>query len=449
MNVVVFLGPTLSTHEASRELAATYLPPAAQGDVYRAAKERPFAIGIIDGYFERLPAVWHKEILWALAHGVHVFGAASMGALRAAELSAFGMVGVGQIFEAFRSEQLEDDDEVAVSHGDRSSGYRPTSEAMVNVRATLAGAEAAGVIGPALRADLERVAKSLFYPDRSYPRVFSLALERGAPAAEIEAVRAYVATGRVDQKRNDALTLLSAIRECVAAGAPPAPARFSLAHTEAWASAVEWAESQPPLTDSGDVSAGLLAAEVRLSGSKGPEWLARAWSRTLAAALARCRPVPNRSARASILDGALRKKYGEEPATFDAWLEKQDLTPEAYGAFLDREVDLDWARECYCQDVDRHLVDELRVQGEYARMAESAREKHVALVARGLAQPSPADAGVAEHELFEWYFAQRGSDVVPDPLDRFVLELGIPDLPSLQREALRAFLHSSRLPNSK
>ena len=37
-----------------------------------------------------------------MSEGVPVFGAASMGALRAAELHEFGMRGIGRIFEAFR-----------------------------------------------------------------------------------------------------------------------------------------------------------------------------------------------------------------------------------------------------------------------------------------------------------------------------------------------------------
>src|SRR5690606_31846846 len=100
MTVVVFLGPTLPVDAARAELDAIYLPPAGQGDVYRVAREQPFAIGIVDGVFESVPAVWHKEILWALARGIHVVGGGSMGALRAAELARFGMQGVGRIFEA-------------------------------------------------------------------------------------------------------------------------------------------------------------------------------------------------------------------------------------------------------------------------------------------------------------------------------------------------------------
>src|SRR5437763_12688169 len=125
MTIYVFTGPTLSADEGRAELDAVYLPPVSQGDLYRVARRSPQAIGIVDGYFERVPAVWHKEILWALTRGIHVYGSASMGALRAAELDVFGMVGVGEIFEAYRDGVLEDDDEVAVAHAYAEAGFRP------------------------------------------------------------------------------------------------------------------------------------------------------------------------------------------------------------------------------------------------------------------------------------------------------------------------------------
>jgi len=42
-----------------------------------------------------------------MSRGVHVFGASSMGALRAAELAAFGMVGFGRIYDLFRTGHSE------------------------------------------------------------------------------------------------------------------------------------------------------------------------------------------------------------------------------------------------------------------------------------------------------------------------------------------------------
>src|SRR5690349_12805349 len=113
MRAVVFVGPSLPPRLRPTEALWEWRPPVRQGELYRAALERPEAIGVIDGYFEVVPTVWHKEILWAMAQGIHVFGAGSIGALRAAELDAFGMRGIGQIYEMYRDGVLEDDEEVA------------------------------------------------------------------------------------------------------------------------------------------------------------------------------------------------------------------------------------------------------------------------------------------------------------------------------------------------
>src|ERR1700730_13046416 len=185
LSVYVFTGPTISAAEASDELDAIYLPPAAEGDVYRVTLQRPQAIGIIDGYFESIPAVRHKEILWAMNRGVHVFGSASMGALRAAELAAFGMEGVGIIFKMYHDGTLEDDDEVAVAHGPADLGYPASSEAMVNIRQTLRKAAQDKLISPEVRVELVAVGKELFYPDRNYRLLLRRAFDRGISETEL------------------------------------------------------------------------------------------------------------------------------------------------------------------------------------------------------------------------------------------------------------------------
>jgi len=72
--------------------------------------------------------------------GVPVLGASSLGALRAAELDAYGMRGVGRVFEAFADGTLTADDEVAAAHGPQETGFIALSVALVNVRATVASA---------------------------------------------------------------------------------------------------------------------------------------------------------------------------------------------------------------------------------------------------------------------------------------------------------------------
>jgi hypothetical protein len=245
MTVYVFTGPTISAAEARRALDAVYLPPVAQGDVYRIALLRPRAIGIIDGYFECVPAVWHKEILWALTRGIHIYGSASMGALRAAELAPFGMRGVGDIYRAYRDGLLEDDDEVAVTHGPEDADFRTLSEAMVNIRRTLASAEADAVVGANTRAALERIAKDLFFPDRSYPLMLRLGAAHGLPERELDALRRWLPQGRINQKREDALAMLREMRRGLAEEPPPGRVSFTFEHTYHWDRAMKAAARGP------------------------------------------------------------------------------------------------------------------------------------------------------------------------------------------------------------
>lgn len=235
MKIVVFLGPTLDAREARAVLEdVQILPPARQGDLYRAAKNGADVLGLVDGYFDQVEAVAHKEVLWAMSKGVHVLGAASMGALRAVELAAFGMEGVGEIFAQLQRGELTDDDEVAVAHASEEDGYRRTSEAMVDIRATLASAVTARVIDEETRALLARSAKALFYPERVYPAVLAHAEANGADPAQLAAFCAFLPRGRIDQKRLDALALMERLRAMRDAPPPPKVVRYFFSHTDAW-----------------------------------------------------------------------------------------------------------------------------------------------------------------------------------------------------------------------
>ena len=143
---VVFLGPTLPLEEARAILDADYRPPASAGDVMRALDPAPPAIAIIDGIFKDAPTVRHREILWALSQGVPVFGASSMGALRAAELAGAGMIGVGLVYRWFRRFPLLPDDAVAVTHAPAALGHQPLSAALVDIRRSVVAARRAGAI---------------------------------------------------------------------------------------------------------------------------------------------------------------------------------------------------------------------------------------------------------------------------------------------------------------
>lgn len=243
MTICVFVGPTLPVNAAEEILDAIYLPPARRGDIARAIlAHEPECIGLIDGYFEQVPSVWHKELLWALDLGIMVYGAASMGALRSAELAQFGMIGVGRIFEAYATgsfdpfpEPFEDDDEVAVVHGPAEIGY-PSTDAMVDIRASLVAAHQAGVLEMSDMFAMAASAKGLFYKHRTWAVVLELAEKNGVTEAGIAALRSWLPENGLSQKRMDAEELLQKIKTAPKATDVPL---FRFERTLHWQSALD------------------------------------------------------------------------------------------------------------------------------------------------------------------------------------------------------------------
>lgn len=234
MTAVIFAGPTLSNKDADAGPDFCWNPPAAMGDVYRASLERPLLIGLIDGFFETTPSVWHKEILWAMSQGIHVYGSASMGALRAAELADFGMKGVGRIFKAYRSGALRDDDDVAILHGPREIGYPQITDAMVNIAATLERAARLQIIDFDTAASLANFGKSLHYKRRTYSALLNAASAKGLPKRQLHRLKAWLERGRVDQKRADARAMVSAMRAHLARGVLPLSVTYAFQPTVMW-----------------------------------------------------------------------------------------------------------------------------------------------------------------------------------------------------------------------
>src|SRR3712207_4912860 len=153
--IVVFLGPTLPREEARTLLSAHYAAPAEQGDIVKVVRSlRPRIIVLVDGAFGSVPTVRHKEILWALAQGVEVFGVSSLGALRAAELAGYGMKGFGLIYRWYRAFPFAEDDEVAVAMAPSELGAGALGDALIDMRITFNRAARGGIIPPDLREHL-------------------------------------------------------------------------------------------------------------------------------------------------------------------------------------------------------------------------------------------------------------------------------------------------------
>lgn len=164
----IFVGPSLKDAEMDRRIAR--FGPAQLGSIYLAAKAGFRIIGLVDGIFGNVPTVWHKEILYALAQGCVVCGSASIGALRAAELHAYGMHGIGLCYRLFRAEVITDDDEVAVLHGDAITNYAHFSEPLINARLTLRALRQRELLSSEQEIQIISGFKALHFSERTFAK---------------------------------------------------------------------------------------------------------------------------------------------------------------------------------------------------------------------------------------------------------------------------------------
>lgn len=440
MTVILFVGPTLSAEEIGAFIDAECRPPAAQGDVYRAALERPRCIGIIDGYFDGVPSVWHKEILWAMAQGIEVFGSASMGALRAAELCAFGMKGVGRIFEDFRDGRLEDDDEVAVLHAPAELGFKSLSEPMVSIRATVDKAAEAGVLTDELQSVLVGTAKAAPYRDRTWDTIVKAAEDSGVGVQQLKEFQNWLAAGRVDAKREDAVAMLKAMASAIEAGEPARPVTYEFEWTDVWNSLTERVETEGMVA--GD-SVQFVLDELRLDEEHFRQLRQRATLRQLA--LDEARRQRASIDRSELVDEMSRHRIRSRLTRrqdLTAWLDSNQIDERGYENLLRENRLVEAGSKLPPETLARHIIAELKWSGDFASLKRRALDKAKALADSGHVETDPGQAQSSHLNLVVWYFEQRLDRPIPEDLDLYARSVGLGTRQELYRVLEREYLYS-------
>lgn len=145
------------------------------------------------------------EVYEAIAAGVTVVGAASLGALRAVELRAHGMAGCGWVYERYLDRTCVADDEVVTPM--RDGTHAPLAVALVRVRYTLSCLVSAGAVAaPAARAVLTAL-RELYFEARTAEAVRAIALGCGSPPQ----IAGCLVSDAYDIKRHDALACLRGV----------------------------------------------------------------------------------------------------------------------------------------------------------------------------------------------------------------------------------------------
>lgn len=430
MKIIVFLGPSLDRETAESILPnATYLPPARQADLLDAVRRhRPDVVALVDGFYRCVPTVWHKEILYALEQGIAVYGASSMGALRAAELAPFGMVGVGEIYQRY-ADGLLDDDEVALVHAGEEFGFRPLSEPMVNVRATLEHAVQEGVLDRALCRRLLKTAKAVHFTERTFRDVF-----RDLSPKRRWALERWARENYVDLKRRDAIRLLETLRGCDTQPKPTPEIGFELERTVPF-----YGMQQDRMVDG--LSANQLTVDHALHAGDYEDTRFHGLNRHLAQVLADFLGVeatPDDVAQEERRFVLLRRI-----ANVERWIEDNSLDSEGFRDLM--------RQRAVCRKLHRwvlgkgsragalNLLEELRLAGHFPEVLRAARARIELVEAEAPDFPHPDyDEGATAELVLEQLRTTAGRMTIHFP--QWSAEAGFADSDYVRRELIRARL---------
>ncbi len=219
---VIFLGPSLSHHKAHKIFDAEYRAPAKKGDLLTLSASAPYDdnepksinfVGLIDGLFLQDYPPTPIEVYQLLSNkNFRVVGGASIGALRAMELEKYGMVGIGKVFELFKSGVTDEDDEVAVTFR-QGDGDGVQSEAMVDIRFNLFVAYKKNIISERAKRILAKTAKSIYFPYRTYSNIVEQTrIKFPELSGELNSFSMHMNNHRLSLKERDAIQVVGYIK---------------------------------------------------------------------------------------------------------------------------------------------------------------------------------------------------------------------------------------------
>lgn len=204
---MVFLGPSLARDEAADILPmAVIAPPARRGDFDAIDESEVDEVILIDGVmvYDHPPSPSETHRL--VARGIRVMGASSLGALRAVELHAHGVEGVGWVYEQVRDRNITADDEL-VARLDPRTGSAQTIF-VVNLRYAMTELAGSGEVTTALADATISAVTARHFEDRTPHAVVDLAVSHGMTPATAQ----RLLDPRFDIKAADARRALDASR---------------------------------------------------------------------------------------------------------------------------------------------------------------------------------------------------------------------------------------------
>ncbi|KAF3997024.1 TfuA-like protein [Glaciimonas immobilis] len=204
--ITVFLGPSFDFVEAQNYLKANFIPPAKRGDFRKFCLDSHTVVVLIDGemIFGAPPSP--QELLDVMASGVHLFGAASLGALRGVELRDYGFKASGWVYEEYLSGRVKHDDELlSILHPET---FLPLTVPLINIRYALSLMTSRYFLSVNSAQKFLGGCREIFFEDRTEQEIKRLGLSLGLD----ERLVGEIFSSKYDIKKIDAIECLQKVK---------------------------------------------------------------------------------------------------------------------------------------------------------------------------------------------------------------------------------------------
>ena len=116
----------------------------------------------------------------------------------------------------------------------------------------------------------------------------------------------------------------------------------------------------------------------------------------------------------------------------DRWLTDRGLDRQAWAKLIEDEALVSKLTEASRVQLERYVIDQLRTEGDYTRLAARAQVKRTTLLAAG--NDLPGDANTMESlRALVWYFEQHLGRGVPDDIDAYATNIGFDSAAAFHR----------------
>ncbi|WP_280381669.1 TfuA-like protein [Nocardia wallacei] len=182
--IAVYAGPSLPVDCRPNSPELHWYPPAERGDLDRFDAPEGTTVVLVDGYMIHRHPPSPTEVHGLVRRGYVVWGCASLGALRAAELRHHGVQGFGWVYDRVVDRTVTYDDELVAMLDPRTD--KAATLFLVNLRYGLEQLTAAGRIDQRQAEHIIDGLRSVYFEHRTSPLGRRLAIEAGVAAADID-----------------------------------------------------------------------------------------------------------------------------------------------------------------------------------------------------------------------------------------------------------------------